>query len=142
VRYLSRAFAIGALQRGRQVEQFLGSIDAPAGIQVVRWSVVRRSRRGYEAWSYDVEDLDDDQFLDLMEFPPWGSDSDDEPGAVFLGCADDPQQALRLAEEGVGASPTRWVNEGVAGDDYADLVRARRNGEAWPAIRLTEVRSV
>lgn len=130
MRYLTRAFAIGALKRGRQVEQFLGSVDAPTDVRAVRWATVWQSRRGYEAWSYDVEDLDDDQFLDLMEFPPVGSDSDDEPGAVFLGRVDDPDEALRLAED-IGASPARWVNHGVAGEDYADLVRARRIGQVW-----------
>jgi hypothetical protein len=93
---------------------------------------VWQSQLGYEAWSKDIEDLDDDQFMDLMEFPPGGSDSDDGPGAVFLGRVDDPDDALRLAEEGVRASPARWVNHGVAGKDYADLVRARRNGQEWP----------
>jgi hypothetical protein len=133
VRHLSRNFAVGALQRGLQVEQFLGSIDAAGGKRAVRWAAVWQSRRGYEAWSYDVEDPDDDRFLDLMEFPPVGSDDDEEPGAVFLGCVGHPEEALRLAEEGVGAVPTRWVNHGMAGEDYADFVRARRNGQAWSA---------
>lgn len=127
VRHLTRAFALGALRRGRQVEQFIGPVDVAGDVEAIRWVVVWRGRQGYEGWSYDVEDLDDDGFRDLMEFPPVGSQhEDDEPGARFLGRSEDAEEALRLAEEAVGASPERWVNAGVAGEDYADFVRARR----------------
>ncbi len=83
--------------------------------------------------SYDVEDLDDDGFLDLMEFPPVGSPHDEEPGARFMGRTEDEEELLSLVEESAGASPDRWVNQGVAGEDYADFARgANRSGlSAW-----------
>jgi hypothetical protein len=125
VRYLTRAFALGALRRGRQIEQFIGPVDVAGDVAAIRWVLVCKGQHGYEAWSYDVEDLDDDGFLDLMEFPPVGSPHDEEPGARYLGCTEDEEASLLLVEESVGASPDRWVNEGVAGEDYADFVRAR-----------------
>ncbi|MFE9029684.1 hypothetical protein ACFYOA_26085 [Streptomyces iakyrus] len=55
--------------------------------------------------------------------------------------AEDPHDALVLAEECTEAVRGRWVNQGVVQDEYRDFVLAGRpsgkrpDGHAWPALR-------
>ena len=44
----------------------------------------------------------------------------------MCGSSTDEEEAITLAEDRAGAAPDRWVNVGVAGEEYADLVRSRR----------------
>jgi hypothetical protein len=41
------------------------------------------------------------------------------------GVSDDEEEAILLAERITGAGIDRWVNFGVAGEDYGDYVRSR-----------------
>ncbi|MFI6107001.1 hypothetical protein [Streptomyces sp. NPDC051310] len=84
MRFLVEPFALGALERGRSIEQFLGPTDTPG--QPVR---------------------EEDFGLQL---------------AVVVGA----HAALAIAEGKIGADRSRWVNEGVAGAEYRDYVRAGR----------------
>jgi hypothetical protein len=43
-----------------------------------------------------------------------------------LSRAADASEALELAEQLTEAVPDRWVNFGVAGEEYLDYIRARR----------------
>ncbi|MGA4732163.1 hypothetical protein ACPB67_32560 [Micromonospora taraxaci] len=83
--------------------------------------------RGYNVSVHDVQDLDDEHRRDLSVLPPLNPESEDDsfPGRV-VGHVQDPIEALVLAERVTGASPERWVNQGVAGEDYADFVLTRR----------------
>jgi hypothetical protein len=49
-----------------------------------------------------------------------------------LGRSADEEEAIALAERLAGAAPDRWVNFAVAGEEYLDLVRARRRGSPAP----------
>lgn len=140
MRYLVEPFVIGALRRGRSVEQFLGPIGSPER-PGVRYVEVRAARTSYEVYVHAVEDVGHEGFLDLDAFPPFDQDAEEEEFGQLLGTADDPQGALILAEECTGAVRGRWVNQGVVQDEYRDFVRAGRpssaspDGHPWPDLR-------
>jgi hypothetical protein len=45
----------------------------------------------------------------------------------LLDVSGDEAEAIRLAEHLTDADPDRWVNESVAGEEYGDHVRSRRD---------------
>ncbi|MFB6517988.1 hypothetical protein [Streptomyces sp. NPDC056401] len=138
MRYLAEAFILGALRRGRPVEQFLGPIRAAERLGV-RYVEVRPKAGKYEIFLHRVEDVGHETFLDLAEFPPLDQDSEEEDFGRLVTTAADPLAALEAAENGTGAVRQRWVNATMAQDEYADFVRAGRpqhsspDGHPWPA---------
>lgn len=138
MRYLTGAYIIGALKRGRPVEQFLGPVGAPgrAGVGYVE---IRPTRAAYDVYFHTVEDVGHEGFFDLVEFPPLNADEDEEEFGRLTVTADDPDTALAAAEEATGAVRERWVNEGLIQDEYGDFVRAGRpakgspDGYPWPS---------
>jgi hypothetical protein len=140
MRYLVEPFIIGALRRGRSVEQFLGPVGSPER-PGVRYAEVRAARMSYEVYVHAVEDVGQENFLDLDVFPPFDQDAEEEDFGKLLGRAEDPQGALVLAEACTGAVRGRWVNQGVVQDEYRDFVRAGRpsgmspDGHPWPDPR-------
>ncbi|WP_261994185.1 hypothetical protein [Streptomyces sp. t39] len=131
MRYLAESFLLGALWRGRSVEQLLGPCGS-AGHLGVRYVEVRAAKTSFEVWLHTVEDVGSENFCDLGEFPPF--DPDDEAGEFgrLLGMAEDPLAAVVVAEQCTGAGRGRWVNEGVVQDEYGDFVRAGRPSDASP----------
>jgi hypothetical protein len=82
---------------------------------------------------HTVRDLDDDRFGDPAEFPPLDPVDEEYVGeGRELGRSADEEEAIALAERLAGAAPDRWVNFAVAGEEYLDLVRARRRGSPAP----------
>jgi hypothetical protein len=59
--------------------------------------------------------------MDLVEFPPLDLDDGEEEFGRLVTTADDPLTALAA-----GAISGRWVNTGLAQDEYIDFVRAGR----------------
>lgn len=131
MRYLAESFLLGALRRGRSVEQFLGPCGS-AGRPGVRYVEVRAAKTSFEVYLHTVEDAGSEGFFDLGEFPPF--DPDDEAGEFgrLLGMAEDPLAALIVAEQCAGAGRGRWVNEGIVQDEYGDFVRAGRPSDVSP----------
>lgn len=131
MRYLTEQFALGALRRGATIEQFLGPVT-PAGIRYVE------IRAGFEVYLHLVEDNGNEHFWDVGEFGSLEEREEDEFGRL-IARAEDAESALAAAEEIVGASRSRWVNEGVVQDEYGDYVLAGRpgvqapDGYRWPA---------
>lgn len=121
MRHLTNAFTVGALRRGRCVEQILGAceVNEHAG---VRWIVIQPIGSGFEVILHEVLDLD--EMADLYEFPPLAEHDEQYFGQV-LGRAADENEAMALAARH-GADHSRWVNQGMAGEEYHDFVRARR----------------
>ncbi|MEV7547892.1 hypothetical protein [Streptomyces sp. NPDC089915] len=131
MRYLVESFILGALRRGRSVEQFLGpcgSAERPG----VRYVEVRATKTSYEVFLHTVEDVGGEGLFDLGEFPPFDPDDEACEFGRLLGMAEDPLTALIVAEQRAGAERGRWVNEGVVQDEYGDFVRAGRPSAASP----------
>ncbi|MFJ9339455.1 hypothetical protein ACIRP0_09200 [Streptomyces sp. NPDC101733] len=138
MRYLAEPFILGALRRGRPVEQFLGPVYG-AERPGVRFLEVRPKAARFEILLHTVEDVGHETFLDLAEFPPLDQDADEEEFGRLVTAADDPLAALEAAENGTGAIRQHWVNATMSQDEYADFVRAGRprhsspDGHPWPA---------
>ncbi|WP_411107852.1 hypothetical protein [Streptomyces sp. c-19] len=122
MRHLVETFAVGALRRGQGIEQFIGAVQG-AETPAVRWVGIESTKRGYEVTLHVVEDVGSETFCDLLEFPPL--DPDDEFGRT-LAVTDDAAGAMAEAERRTGAVRHRWVNAGMAGDEYLDHLRAGR----------------
>ncbi|MFK8906772.1 hypothetical protein [Streptomyces sp. YS-3] len=125
MRYLAEPFIIGVLKRGRTVEEFLGPIGTPDR-PGVRYAEIRATSTLHDVYVHAVEDVGHENFLDLDAFPPFDQDAEEEDFGQLLGTAEDPHDALVLAEKGTGAVRGRWVNQGVVQDEYRDFVRAGR----------------
>lgn len=132
-------FILGALRRGRSVQQFLGpcgSAERPG----VRYVEVRVTKGPFEVYLHVVEDIGSESFLDVSEFPPFDPDDEASEFGLLLGTAEDPLAALQVAEQRVGAERGRWVNEGVVQEEYGDFVGAGRpagvspDGRRWPNL--------
>ncbi|MBB4931193.1 hypothetical protein F4561_002013 [Lipingzhangella halophila] len=126
MRYLTPSFAIGALHRGQEIEQFLGGFDR--GEQhIIRWAALGRGKDRITLYLSEAVDAGTDSFLDVSEFPPL--DPDDESWGKVIGTAASPGEALALAEHHLGASRDRWVNQGVICSEYKDYRAARSTNE-------------
>ncbi|MER7772940.1 hypothetical protein [Kitasatospora sp. NPDC096140] len=124
MRHLTPAFALGALQRGKQIEQFLGAIETD-GRPGLRWIALSPSRTGVTIYLSEVEDVGTDTFLDITEFPPL--DPNEETWGREVAVLPTPEEALHQAEYELAADPQRWVNDGVVCDEYQDFRAARRS---------------
>lgn len=131
MRYLAESFALGALRRGRPVEQFLGPVGSPErpGIHYVE---VRPAKTRYEIFLHTLEDIGHETFADLVEFPPLDPEDEEEEFGRLVGTRDDPLTALTAAEDVTGAVRGRWVNAGVVQDEYHDYVMAGRPANSSP----------
>jgi len=116
VRHLSRALAEGALRRGRGIEQLLSE-----GVDVgqLKWvAIASRRQGGYALTIHHVLDQGTPSFFDVHEFAPVDAEEPIGEGRS-LGMYDAAAVAIAAAEE-LGASPDRWVNQGVIADEYKD----------------------
>lgn len=123
MRHLTPAFAIAALGRGRQIEQFLGGAVEGEASSITFVTISPRGN-AFRLSVHEVLDVGSADFLDVSEFPPI-----DEAEYVgegrSLGTAASPTDAIALAESIVSARPDRWVNQGVVSDEYADYLQSR-----------------
>ena len=127
MRHLTRQFAIRALRRGNGIEQFLGGADID-GEPAIRWVAISPVQRQYRISLHTVQDPDDDRVGDLPNLI--SLDPVDEAYAGEgreLGLSEDEKEAMSLAEHLTGARPNRWVNHAVAGEEYIDYVKSRRD---------------
>lgn len=141
MRYLAETFALGALRRGRSIEQFLGptsSHDRPG----IRYVEVRPAGIRYEIYLHTLEDAGHETFNDVVEFPPLDPDDDEEEFGRPVATRDTPPAALAAAEEVTGALREKWVNVGMVQAEYHDYVMAGRptgsapDGRPWPVPRF------
>jgi hypothetical protein len=127
MRYLTRRFAIGALRRGIGIEQFLGGADID-GEPAIRWVAISPVNRQYRISLHTVQDPDDDRIGDLPNLISLDPVPEEYVGeGRELGLGDDEQEVIALAERLTNARPDRWVNHAVAGEEYIDHVRSRRD---------------
>ncbi|GGR01859.1 hypothetical protein [Kitasatospora griseola] len=124
MRHLAPALALGALRRGKQIEQFLGAIESDFG-PGLRWIALSPGSTGVTVYLSDVEDIGTDTFLDITEFPPL--DPEDETWGREIAVLPTPEDALQLAERDLAADPEHWVNQGIVCDEYQDFRTVRRS---------------
>ncbi|MYS23410.1 hypothetical protein GTW78_25460 [Streptomyces sp. SID4948] len=135
-------FLLGALRRGKRVEEFLGPVGG-GEVPGVRYVEVRPAGQNFEVILHIVEDVGHATFMDLVEFPALNSEDDEEEFGRVIATADDPPTALATAERRSGAVRERWVNEGIVQAEYADFVQAGRpsnsspDGYPWPVWSVT-----
>ncbi|WP_369265166.1 hypothetical protein [Streptomyces sp. R35] len=135
MRYLAEPFILGALKRGRAVEQFLGpsgSAERPG----ICWVEIRPAQGTCEVYLHSALDCEP-LTGDLDSLPPL-FDSEEEDFGLLLATTNDPLAALNAAETSTGAVRERWVNQSMAGDEYCDYVLADRpaaapDGRPWPS---------
>jgi len=118
VRHLTRSFAVGALRRGKQIEQFLGGFDHD-GRQALRWIALGPGREGITIYLSEVEDAGTANYSAI--------DFDDETWGKAIATKATPEEALDLAESELGAQSGRWVNEGVVCSEYHDYKMAAQD---------------
>ena len=124
MRHLTERFALSALGRGVQIEQFLGGVER-LSVRGIRWvEIVPRDGR-YGVYLSERSQTDREDLFDVVAFPPFDGDDENDEWRQ-LAVADDPAAALALAAQLVGADPARWVNCGMAGDEYRDYVQGGR----------------
>ncbi|MFJ9871397.1 hypothetical protein [Streptomyces sp. NPDC101165] len=121
MRHLTHACAIGALHRGKQVEQFLGDIQ-DEDQHGIRWISLTPSSEGIGIYLHEVQDIGTDAFWDITEFPPPDPDEEDFGEAAIVPT---PAEALEHGERDFGADPAKWVNQGIACSEYLDHRTAR-----------------
>lgn len=121
MRHLTREFALGALRRGKEIEQLVGVVEVD-GREGLRY-VTLAGGREFVLRVHEVEDVGTDEFFDLSEFPPLDPSEYVGEGRV-LGRYATAEDALE-ASLALGSQPDQWVNQGVLGDEYADLRRSR-----------------
>lgn len=124
MRHLTEAFALGALRRGRGIEQFLGAAGTPER-PGIRWVEIAPTTNGFRVMLHAAEDIGGEHFCDLGEFPPLDPGREEDFGQE-IALAPDAAEAMAIAEAHTGADPTRWVSEGISGSEYRDFVRAGR----------------
>lgn len=127
MRYLSRQFAIGTLRRGNGIEQFLGGAQIE-GEPAIRWVEISPRSGRYRISVHTVQDPGDDQVRDLPNLISLDPVDEEYAGeGRELGVVQDEAEAMSLAERLTDARPDRWVNHAVAGEEYMDYVRSRRD---------------
>ena len=126
MRFLIRAYQESTLRRGRAIEQFIGrtaEVD-PAIITLIE---IRPKDGACQVWVHERWDVGDEGFVDVGEFPYTDPDGPDAPHATF----DSPAAAIEYAESVLGASGSRWTNDGLSESEYLDFVRLGRPAK-WP----------
>ena len=127
MRHLTEGFAVGALRRGSNIEQFLGAASG-SGKPGIRWVEIIPAASGFRVVLHVAEDIGGEHFCDLVEFPPLDPGPEEDFG-LEIAATEDAVEAMTIAGAQAGASPDRWVNQGMAGHEYLDFVRAGRPGQ-------------
>jgi hypothetical protein len=106
VRHLTETQALGALSRGRDVEQLLASEPT-----VVEWLTLAKDATGITLRRHRVWDVGRNDFTDVSEFPPVDPEEDQGEGTVLATFTDAAEALTRSVEHGARAD--RWVNGGM-----------------------------
>ena len=111
------------------MEQFLGFFP-DADQEYILCLEIRPVKNGFEVWRHKAEDVGDEDFLDFYEYIVVEDGDGNEVPPVSV--CETPEDALRYAEEHLGASRSRWTNLGIAQDEYEDFIIAGRPSN-WPS---------
>jgi hypothetical protein len=118
MRHLTDYYIRTALHRGKPVEQFLGG-GVLGELRTIRYLELRPDGERFCLTFYEHIDEGSEAFLDVYEFS-YASPDDDPVRHSF----DTIEQALTFSEATYAADATRWVNQFVIQDEYADYLRS------------------
>ncbi len=110
-RYLTHKEVESAINRGKQVEAFLGSFQKEE--DCIRWLSVSGSGQQYSVSVWEAIDKGSEYYLDVYSFPPANGEWD-EPVKVFE------VSSLNEIAEVLGIGNLNFVNYGVVQDEYGD----------------------
>jgi len=120
-RYLRFSEAQFALNRGKQIEQFLGGYLAD-GEPAIRYAVVRPDDERIVATVYECFETPHPDFYDVEEFRNVEPDSD--PEDFYF---DSLEEAVSFLTYRNGASADKFVNEGLVDEEYRDYRKAKNS---------------
>ena len=118
-RFLTLSEAESALNRGKQIEQFLGGYLA-YGDPAIRYAVIRIDKDKFTATVYERFEPSQAGFYDVGEFASVLPDDDPEDH-VF----DSLDQAISFLMSEYGASQEKFLNQGVVDAEYRDYREGR-----------------
>ena len=122
MRHLTESNIQSALQRGRYVEQLI-SPTRTDNATILRWLELRSTDDRFTLTLYEVFDDGSEDYLDVYSIEQ--ASPDEEPVRHSFSTLD---EALLFAESSYSAPRTRYVNQAVIQDEYADYLRNARNG--------------
>ncbi|XRQ08738.1 hypothetical protein ACN3XK_71620 [Actinomadura welshii] len=137
MRYLPVSLALGALRRGRAIEQLLGGFEEDGRRGVEHAAILPMQSGVFYVRRWAVEDtapLDEHSGLLYPSDDAFYREDSDQEGGRQVGSAPTPEGAMELAERKLGADPRWWVNVGMLGYEYRDFVeRGRPLGQRKPS---------
>ena len=119
-RYLTLSEAKLALDRGKQIEQFLGGYLA-GGEPAIRYAVIRPDGDRIVANVFECLETPHPSFYDVVEFQNVEPDTD--PEDFYF---DSLVEAIDFLEYRNGATKDRFVNQGMICEEYKDYRLAKR----------------
>jgi hypothetical protein len=123
-RHLSMPYVIAALNRGKAVEQLL-SVTGDAVPKVVRYVALWQGDGGYVVSLHNVHDASGEGVLDVTEWP--SVDESEEHGEGVWTRFASLEDAFTWLESELGASRTRFVNQGVIQDEVEEALGLERS---------------
>jgi len=120
-RYLTLSEAQLALDRGKQIEQFLGGhlVD---GDPAIRYAVIRPDDNRIAATIYECFESPHPDFYDVGEFR--GVYPDTDPEDLYF---DSLEETVSFLKERNGVSTDRFVNQGLVCEEYRDYRKAKNS---------------
>jgi hypothetical protein len=119
-RYLTPSEAKLALDRGKQIEQFLGGYLAE-GEPAIRYVVVRSDGERIVGTVYECLEPLNDNFYDVVEFHNVEPDTDPEDF-----CFDTLEEAFSFLKYRNGVTENGFVNQGMICEEYKDFRLAKK----------------
>ena len=120
-RYLTLSETRLALDRGKQIEQFLGGYLAD-GDPAIRYGVIRSDDERIVATIYECLEPSHPDFYDVGEFRNVEPDTD--PEDFYF---DSLEEAILFLKEKCGVSADRFVNQGLVDEEYKNYRKAKNS---------------
>ncbi len=117
-RYLTIDEANAALSRGKSVEVFVGGFIFD-GVDYIRWASFSKSGDAVTGSLWESLDQGSEDYLDIYTFDSKTGEYD-EPVKVAN------TESIEIAASTLGISELKFVNYGVAQDEYASYLDTRK----------------
>jgi len=130
-RYLTLSEAQVALNRGKQIEQFLGGYLAD-GDPAIRYAVVRSDDEKIIATIYERFETPHPDFYDVGEFRD--VDPDTDPEDFYF---DSLEEAILFLKEKCSASANRFVNQGLVDEEYRDYRKTKNSQRSFDSAETS-----